>query len=514
MEESENALILDESVDVREMRAIEMNSEYIGVSRLQLMENAGAGVARAVTRRFDAKSDVVLVCGLGGNGGDGFVASRHLAGLGYTVKVILLGRHENIRSEEALVNWNALRNMGATVKIHEVHDSAEIVPLKADVIVDALIGTGVSGALSASYREMVKAINGSRGFKISVDMPTGLESDTGATRGEAVKADVTLTFHRPKTGLKKAEGYTGALEVCPIGVPPEAELYAGPGDAYLAHRRREPDSHKGDFGRLLIIGGSETYSGAPALAGLGAYAVGVDLVYVAAPESAASIIAGFSPSLITVKLKGSRFSMKNVEQISPLLDRVDAIAIGPGLGLHEGTVEAVNSIVETVEGRGLPLLLDADALKAYAGERRKLGGRAILTPHQAEFKVLTGKEVSGTLDERGEVVEKWASRLGATILLKGNVDVVSDGVLTRFNHTGNPGMTVGGTGDVLSGVSAAFLSMGVGAFEAAVAGAFINGAAGDAAFFEKGYHLLPEDVVNKVPTVIEDAIGGRMRRAD
>jgi NAD(P)H-hydrate epimerase len=505
-------LILDESITSREMRAVEMNSEYLGVSRLQLMENAGRSVADAVIERFGIKKRVAIVCGLGGNGGDGFVAARHLAGAGCPVEVLLLGRGENIGSGEALTNWKALSNMSGSVQIREIHDSAEIGPLRAGVIIDALIGTGVRGALSSPFRETVQAMNASDGFKIAVDVPTGVESDTGEAHGEAVEADLTLTFHKPKSGFKKTGKHLGQYVVCPIGIPPEAETYAGPGDVYLATKARHPESHKGDFGRLLVIGGSETYSGAPALTAMGAYAAGVDLVYVAAPETAASIVAGFSPSIITLKLKGARLTPKNLKDLFPFFGRVDAVAMGPGLGLHGETVEAVNTILGQIEEKRMPVLLDADALKGFAKVKRKLQTRAVFTPHHGEFKILTGKDAEGGFEEQGETVRREASRLGATVLLKGRVDVVSDGVHVRYNWTGNPGMTVGGTGDVLSGVVAAFMAMGVTPFEAAVAGAFINGAAGDVAYEEKGYHLEPLDLVRKIPRVVEDSLAGRMRR--
>lgn len=506
-------MILDEALTSREMRAVEMNSEYLGVSRLQLMENAGRSVADAIFDRFGVKKKVSLVCGPGGNGGDGFVAARHLAGAGYDVEVILLGRPENISSEEALINWRGLKNMSGCVKIIEIHDSADIRPLKADVIVDALIGTGVRGALSSPYKEMVKAINDSEGFKIAVDVPTGVESDSGEAQGEAVEAGLTLTFHKPKVGFPKAGKYIGNLEISQIGIPPEAEMYSGPGDVYLVSKPRAPESHKGDFGRVLVIGGSETYSGAPALTGMGAYAVGVDIVYVAAPETAATIIAGFSPSLITVKLKGSRLSPRNVEEIITFLDKVDVVAIGPGLGLHEDTVTAVNRVMEETERRSLPVLLDADALKGFEREKRKVRTEAVFTPHSGEFKILTERDVEGSCEERGEIVRKEASRLGATILLKGHVDVVSEGIHVRYNLTGNPGMTVGGTGDVLSGVVVGFMAMGASPYQAAVAGAFVNGTAGDVGYREKGYHLEPMDLIKKIPGVIEDSLAGRMVRS-
>ena len=503
-------MILEDALTSREMKAVEMNAEYLGVSKLQLMENAGRAVAEAVKERFGKNSKVTVVCGLGGNGGDGFVAARHLAGAGYNVGVILLGRPENIRSEEADHNWKAIHQMRDSLDISEIHDSAEIEPLKGDIVIDALIGTGVRGTLSSPYKEMVGAINDAKGFKIAVDIPTGVESDTGDAHGVAVSADVTLTFHKPKTGLTKESTNIGQLLTCPIGVPPEAELYAGPGDVFLTVKKRAPDAHKGDFGRLLVIGGSETYSGAPALTAMGAYAAGVDIVYVAAPETAAPIVAGFSPSIITLKLKGSRLTSRNLDKLEEFYERVDAVAIGPGLGVHDETAGAVRTIIGDIEERRLPVLLDADALKSYP-QREKISTEAMFTPHEKEFEILTGKTPGRRLGERGETVRKEAAKLGATILLKGSVDLVSDGDHTRYNWTGNPGMTVGGTGDVLSGVAAGFMAMGSKPFQAAVAGAFVNGAAGDAAFLEKGYHMEPMDLIRGIPKVIEDALAGRLR---
>ncbi|UCH58030.1 MAG: NAD(P)H-hydrate dehydratase [Candidatus Bathyarchaeota archaeon] len=507
-------MILDETLTAREMRAVEMNSEYLGVSRLMLMENAGHAVAEAVVERFESKNRVAVVCGLGGNGGDGFVAARHLAAAGYPVEVLLLGRPEIIRSDEAIVNWKALKRMRHSLSVREIRDSEEITPLNGDVVIDALIGTGVSGPLSSPYREMVKAINEASGFKIAVDIPTGVDSNTGEAHGEAVAPDLTLTFHKPKTGLIKASERLGQLVTRSIGIPLEAERCAGPGDVFLATRERSPEAHKGDFGTLLVVGGSETYSGAPALTAMAAYAVGVDLVYVAAPETVSSVIAGFSPNLITVKLKGSRLNQKNVEKLDPLYGKVDAVAIGPGLGLHDETVEAVNRVLDEVEDHKLAVLIDADALKSFPKRRDKITTEAVFTPHYKEFEILTGKTPKGSLEERGERVRKEASRLGTTILLKGSVDIMSDGERTRFNWTGNPGMTVGGTGDVLSGVTAGFIAMGIKAFQAAVAGAFVNGAAGDSVFREKGHQLEASDLIEKIPFAIEESRAGRMEHWD
>ncbi|MBS7620069.1 NAD(P)H-hydrate dehydratase, partial [Candidatus Bathyarchaeota archaeon] len=460
-------------------------------------------------KRIPVGKKVAIICGLGGNGGDGFVAARHLSKK-FKVQVFLVGSSTNIRSEEAKINWNIIQNMRSSIEIQELKDSTLIKPFDADVIVDALLGTGLKGALEPPLSNAIMMMNRSKGFKVAIDVPTGVDSDSGDIKGEGFKADLTVTIHKNKIGFKNAEKYLGEVIIKPIGIPLEAELFTGPGDVYLTNKPRPKNAHKGDFGYVLVIGGSETYSGAPALTGMGAYATGVDLVYVAAPETASTIIAGFSPAFVTVKLKGSRLTMKNLTQLQPFLNRVNSVAMGPGLGTSEGTIEAVNALIDLVDEKNLPMLIDADALKSYATRVRKFKAPTVLTPHSEEFRTLTGKKVIGDYRERGETVQKEAEKMNATILLKGEVDIISDGHRTRYNWTGNPGMTVGGTGDVLSGIVVGFMAMGFDPFESSSAGAFINGVAGDEVFKEKGYHVLPTDLIDKIPKIIEDALSGKI----
>jgi len=290
----------------REMRALEMNSEYYGVSRLQLMENAGRSIADEIASRFEPKNTKVAVfCGSGGNGGDGFVAARHLNCLGFRVEVTLAGRSSDIASEETRRNWLALQPLKDTIDLNEVHDSTLIPSVKAQVAVDALLGIGLKGTLRPPIRQLVEKINEMKAFRISVDVPTGINSDSGEVLGDAVRTDLTVTFHSTKPGLEKAKKYTGAIIVRDIGLPPEFERFAGPGDVSLVVKPRPPEAHKSDFGRLLVIGGSEVFSGAPALVAMAAFRAGVDLVYVAAPEKTARAISSISPALITVKLDGA-----------------------------------------------------------------------------------------------------------------------------------------------------------------------------------------------------------------
>jgi hydroxyethylthiazole kinase-like uncharacterized protein yjeF len=487
------------------MRALETNSEYFGVSRLQLMENAGRSVAEEVASRFKPeKTRVAIFCGIGGNGGDGFVAARHLICLGFKVEVLLAGKPSDISDAEAQKNWLALQSLKDALVIHEVYDSSLIPNLKAEVVVDALLGIGLLDAPRPPILQMAKKINEIEGFKVAVDVPTGINSDTGNMLGDAVKADLTVTFHRLKTGLTSAKKYVGKTVVKNIGLPQEFEKFAGPGDVQLIVKPRRPEAHKGEFGRLLVIGGSEVYSGAPVLVASAALRVGVDLAYIAAPHQTAHAISSLSPDLITIKLEGEHLNLNNVATIRPYLEKSTAVALGPGLGLHKETKEAVKEIVKAVEKQKIPLLLDADGLKAFAEFKHKAVSPMVFTPHAGEYKILTGKEPPKELNGKAVEVKKTADRLGAVFLLKGNVDVISDGKRVKLNFTGNPGMTAGGTGDVLSGVVAGFLAQGADPFEAAVAGAFVNGAAGDFVKTEKGFHMVASDLIDWIPRVIDD----------
>ncbi len=504
-------MILDGHLTAREIQAAEYNANYLGVSNLLLMESAGGAVADAVAAKVKSGSRVFVACGLGGNGGDGFVAARHLAGRGYTVKAALVGSPASIRSEETRHNFEIAQLMTGGLTVEIMEDSSQVGEIEADAVVDALIGYTYRGGLSPVARTMIRAINASTAYTVAVDTPTGLVVDTGETPEECVEADATVTFHKPKTGFKNKPKQLGRLIVAKLGLPPEAELFTGPGDVLLVHRRRDAESHKGMFGRVLVVGGSETYHGAPALTSMGAHTTGVDLVYTAVPETSAEGVAAISPSMIVVKLKGERLTTRNLPQLDSFLEKVDAVAIGPGLGLSDETKKAALQFIRTAESRGLPLVVDADALKAFGEHRRRVRVPAVFTPHTREFEVLTGREVEGDWREKGEIVEEEARRLGSVILLKGAVDVISDGSHTRFNWTGNPGMTVGGTGDVLTGLTVGYVSQGAHPMQAACASAFINGAAGDAVYSEKGYHILPEDVVQFVPYTIEDALDGKMK---
>jgi len=488
----------------REMRALETNAEYFGISLLQLMENAGQNVAKETASRISKDKEIVIFCGLGGNGGDGFVAARHLLAAGFQVSVVLIGKSNDIGHEAALKNWNIIQALQNKIPITEITDSSAIPEVSADVVVDAMLGTGTKGKLKPLIAKAVAYINSVRALKVAVDVPTGVDSDNGEVLSNAVKADVTVTFYKAKHGLKIAKKYVGEIVVADIGLPEEIERYAGPGDVFLAKKTRKASMHKGDFGRLLVIGGSEVYSGAPTLVSLGALRSGVDLVYLAAPAKTAYAISSMSPDLITVKLDGDNLKPSSIDALKPYLGMVDAVAMGPGIGLRSETVDFVKLFVNEVEKAGKPLLLDADGLKAFAKFKRPLKVPLVLTPHAGEYTILTGKTLPENIEERALAIQKTAKKIEAVVLVKGKVDYICDPERIKLNFTGNAGMTVGGTGDVLSGIVGGLMAQKVDPFEAAVAGAFVNGAAGDFVASEIGFHMVATDIVDWIPRVMND----------
>jgi ADP-dependent NAD(P)H-hydrate dehydratase / NAD(P)H-hydrate epimerase len=469
------------------------------------MENAGRSVVDLIAARFGAGSSVVLYSGTGRNGGDGMVAARHLAGRGFKVALRLVGSSKTITDPLVHANWFALKSMTESTQVQECADSTLLTRTESDVVVDAILGTGAKGKLRQPITHAVEAINESGGFKVAVDVPTGIDSDSGEVLGDAVRANVTVTFHAAKPGLKNAAEFCGEIVVADIGIPPEASLYAGPGDVEAVRVRRPATAHKGQYGRLLVIGGSETFTGAPTLVALAAYRTGTDLVFVAAPEKTANIVSSMSPNLISIKLPGENLTLNHRSLLRDQIKRATAIAIGPGLGENTKTLSAVRHILADIQQLKKPLLVDADAFKAVGLiKKRVFQGSTVLTPHAGEFKLIAGKAPSAELRTRSDEVKATAEKSGGVILLKGNTDVISNGELVKLNRTGNPGMTVGGTGDVLSGVISGLLAQGVDPYRAAVAGAFINGAAGDLSEEELGDHLTPTDLLGHIPEVMND----------
>jgi NAD(P)H-hydrate epimerase len=474
-------------IPFKEVNALDINAEYLGVPTSQLMENAGHKTARTALDKFDIKGKkVVIVCGPGNNGGDGFVAARYLAEK-CQVSVVLVKSEDKIRSDIARLNFDKIKDSVEIADLQQLESKIQ----GAELIIDAMLGIGISGEIREPYLSAIKLVNSSKIKILSVDVASGLGSK------DPVNPNVTVTFHDVKEGMNKDN--SGEIVTADIGIPVEAERFLGPGE-FVYYPKPDKDSHKGDNGRLLIIGGGP-YTGAPALAGLAAYRIGVDLVHIASPKKTYKIIASYSPNFIVHKLGEDVLVPKDMELLKSLMERIDAVIIGPGLGEHPDTKKAVCKFIEECPK---PLVIDADAIKPVADNIDVLKKhKGILTPHSGEFKELSGEAVNSDLEKRAEQLKSFAKKTGFTILLKGDKDIVSDGEHVKFNVTGNQSMTVGGTGDVLAGLAGGMLSKGVSPFASARIAAFTNGAAGDLTFEELGYSLMSTDLIEKIPMVLK-----------
>lgn len=425
-----------------------------------VMENAGKAVAE-YCMNYD---DIAVFCGNGNNGGDGLVAARILKNAGKKVSVFIL---EGNRSRLNELNLKKLKG-----KVNALESARGLPDLNQfDLIIDALLGVGVKGEVREPIAGIIGKINESRAYKISVDVPSAYK----------VKANKVISLHE-----KKVEGAV----VVDIGIPKEAELYCGPGDVYLALPERKSESHKGDFGRLLVVGGSKNYVGTTTLVAEAALKVGVDLVTILTPAYAAERIP-FNPNLMVRPLASRDFLTPNdVDAI--LAMNYDAMVIGNGMGREE---ESRKALQEILDKNNKPAVVDADALSIM--DKQWIKENMILTPHHGEFKRLFG--VEGNESTTGEM----AQATKATIVLKGRIDVVSNGIITRLNKTGNPAMTKGGSGDALAGITGGLLAQNKNLMNSACAGAFLNGLAGDIAYRKLDVSMNATDIIENIPEAIK-----------
>ena len=475
-----------------EVKVLDGNAAFLGVPTSRLMENAGMSVAETIKKKYKLLGKKISVlCGPGNNGGDGFVTARYL--LQYCqVQVCLIRPPEELKSDISRANFEKIKRLAMTIG-----DSSRLKSIlkESDIIIDSLLGVGARNPIDDVYKSWISEMNKSGKTIVSVDVPSGLGTST------QVIPTLTVTFHDIKEGMDRKN--SGEIVISDIGIPKEAETYVGPGE-YIFYPVPQENSHKGDNGKILVVAGGP-YTGAPALVGLAAYRMGADIVHIAVPRDIYPVVASFSPNLIVHRLSDDeKLVSADVPFIITQLKNIDALIIGPGLGTAKETMKAVCDIVHKCE---IPILLDADAITA-TGEKpsilkNKIG---VITPHVGEFYVLTGKRLDPDLPKKSKHVMWHARDLKMTILLKGEIDVISDGVSTKLNRTGNPGMTVGGTGDVLSGIVGALLAKKVSPYNAARIGAFTCGYAGDLAFKEKSYGLLATDVIEKIPEILKQFV--------
>lgn len=505
-----------------QMGELDRRAQELGLDVRVLMENAGRSVALELVKLIPnlVGREVVVLAGRGNNGGDGLVAARHLHNLGAAVRVLILGERGEL-SPPAAANAAVLEAAGG-LAVEYLPDEASLAKLaasleEAEIIVDALLGLGIKGPIRGYYGRAIELLNRSNAMVLAVDLPSGLEGETGRVEGPCVQADLTVTMGLPKLGLLLYPGreYVGELVVGEVGYPrPLVEGYDSKLElidrelvAKLLPPRR-PYSHKGDYGRIFVLAGSRGYTGAAALAAEAALRAGAGLVTLGIPASLNPILEGKLTEVITHPLPeiDGALASEALEEIEASLAAQDLLALGPGLGRHPETARLVRELVKRVS---LPMVIDADGLNNLS-ERpaalKELQAPAVLTPHPGELARLTGKTAAEIEADRVGAARAFAAEYNVVLVLKGVPSVVAtpDG-RCYLNSTGNSGLASGGSGDVLTGLIAGLLGQGCQPEEAAVCGVYLHGLIADYLKEETGERaMIAGDLLEKMPQVLRE----------
>ena len=512
-------------VSVKEMREIDRIAiKQLGIPGVVLMENAGQSVVSAMEDYFDMENveNVTIVCGKGNNGGDGFVVARYLMNLETNIDVYITADPSTI-SGDAKKNLNILSGLGLKPKVIKTKKDLQKLRTSmthSDIVVDAIFGTGFSGKIQGITEDVVKELNESGINIVSVDTPSGIDSDNGAVIGEAVQADLTVTMGLPKVGqfLYPARHYVGELYVADIGFPEQVindvEVKGTLVDNEVLRRFipwRAPNLHKGAFGRILIIAGSTGMSGAAAMAATSALRAGAGLVYLAIPEHLNPILEAKCTETITIPLpqtEDGSISLKAYTKIMDEIKKVDVVAIGPGMSQHPETQKLVREVAENANA---PLLVDADGINALVGYTKVLKKRkkpTVITPHPGEMARLINRDVREIVRNKVNLSQKYAQDWRVTIVLKGAPTVIAeqDGKFWLNSHV-NSGLATAGSGDVLTGLIIGFLAQRTTPLAASVSGVYIHSLAGEILKEKIGEHsLIAGDLIDTIPQAIIKAL--------
>jgi NAD(P)H-hydrate epimerase len=499
---------------VSEMRAMDRAAiEQYGIAEELLMENAGHAAYTVLVQEVGITDKTFLVfCGLGNNGGDGFVVARKIHSCGGAVQVYMLGEQSAYKGA-ARLHLDILARL--PVPGRQLTSVATVQPevARGDVIIDAIFGTGLSREVTGLYREVIDLINGSGKPVLSLDIPSGIHGDTGQVMGTAVRAEYTVTFGLPKPGnlLYPGYGLGGKLYVSHISFPPA--LYNADTLKLALNRPvslppRNPQGHKGTFGEVLFIAGAASYYGAPAFAALSFLKAGGGYARLAAPASMIPFLATRGSEIVFVpqqETPARSLALDNKSALLELATRMDMVVLGPGLSLDEHTQRLARELVQAIDK---PLLIDGDGLTALSKDSEILKRRqapTILTPHLGEMSRLTSLSVADIDARKIDVLQRTAQDLQAIIVLKGAHSLIGyPDARVYMNMSGNSGMATAGAGDVLTGTIAAMFGLGLALPEAVRKGVFIHGLAGDLAALDKGEDgLTAQDILDYLPYAVQ-----------
>jgi NAD(P)H-hydrate epimerase len=500
--------------NTEQIKTYEKMAENIGITPLLLMENAAIGVASVIRKFFDIKGkNVVVCCGRGNNGGDGLAVARHLKNAGAKVTVLMVEDNNKKLSKETETNFLILKGMGLNVIcFEEISNFISEILKDASLIVDAIFGTGITREVTGTYSSLIEEINRKEKKVVSIDIPSGIHSDTGKIMGCAVKADITVALGFMKLGhvIFPGREYAGHIEVVDISLLEVEETgfnLLDEEDKKLL-KKRKPNTHKGDYGHLVVIGGSKGKTGAIIMAGRSALKSGAGLVTVVCPESLNSIIEACSLELMTFPVfdREGFFEVKDLTTLTTFLKQKSAIVIGPGMGLNESTKRFLIEVLKNYSGK---VVIDADGLNCLSTHldiiKQNENIDVVLTPHPGEMARLTNRSIPEILENPVKTVMEVATKLNCHVILKGATTIYSDNNgKIYFSTYGNPGMATAGSGDVLSGIIGSFLAQKYDTKEAIILALLLHGKAGDYARLKKGeYGLNASDIIENIPVVLK-----------
>ncbi|MFQ5901887.1 MAG: NAD(P)H-hydrate dehydratase [Thermodesulfobacteriota bacterium] len=509
-------------VDAETIRRIDMRAirDY-GLPGIALMENAGRGVFEVISKEFGelAGKRVSIFCGKGNNGGDGMVVARHLKNRGARPVVYLLAEEDGVKGD-ARINLNVWKEMGG--EINTILSTSDIRRYESPVrhsalLVDAILGTGLSTEVKGVYSETIDCINSMDIPIVSIDTPSGLDCNTGRVLGRCVDADITVTLGCPKVGLLVLDGvdYTGILEIVDIGIPsditddiPSSYTLLDDEEIKESLVTRRIDFHKGDAGHLVVLAGSPGKTGAAALVSVAALRAGAGLVTLGIPETLNPIMEEKLTEVMTHPFSGTggkTFGPDDIDDIKELLKGKKALAIGPGLTTGPDVKKLVLRLIEEVD---IPMVIDADAISCLAGDTEvllRVKAPIVLTPHPGEMARLKDTTSDMIQRDRLHVARKFAEEHSVVMVLKGARTLVSDpDGHVYINPTGNPGMATAGTGDVLTGIIGGLLAKGYTPLESAKIGVYIHGMAGDMVAARIGMEgLIATDILEELPVAFK-----------
>ena len=515
-------MILLNATQSRELDRI--SQDKYGIPSYSLMTRAGEAVADALVDRFpDSVTDVLVVAGKGNNGGDGFVAGRRLIQDGFAVRAVLFGRATDLKGDAARAHAE-FRASGGKV-LEAAGDAAlETALKKPGAVIDAIFGTGLNAQVKDAPRRAIEIVNSFAVPTVAVDIASGVNSDTGAVMGAAIRASMTVTFGFAKFGHVSypGAGHTGELRVVDIGFAPHAIEEISPRGRFLERadlqhliRPRPQNSHKGMYGHPLVIAGSRGKSGAVLLASRAALRTGAGLITAAMPESIQPIVAAGQAELMTEPIadRDGHFDGAHApDALKMLLEGKNALIVGPGIGVTDDTKRLIEWLISDACERDRPMLIDADGLNALAAigceSLRRARGATVLTPHPGEASRLLGVTTTAINDDRVTAARTLAERSGACVLIKGSRSVIASPDGDVFvNSTGNPGMSTPGMGDALSGIVGAMLGQHMRPLDALAVGVFLHGYAADRVAARMGHvGYIAGDLIDELPMALEALI--------